>query len=267
MNLNKSIVVNGLVAVTLCLASGPAGAVIDHSSTSYIYNVGLNQPTSPGAVVENPVVIARSDSTGVELTDGNKTVCGGCVHIDPGMVYWQEDPNPDGNSVWNGPFPNVTFNLGGVHDELGSVELYYGGFVDLQGPQGMNISFSLDNVTYTSPVLYNSAPQGYPNNLNFAYHTATEPVNYNATDFQYVNIEFIPSAHPTSSTGFLVLGEVTFDEIGTFPPDPTTQEWAADGSGDWSINSNWSPGPDPKSDTATVIFADAITTPQTVLTA
>ena len=176
-------------------------------------NIPLNLTPVPQIQPPNDNVIARSDGTGRELTDGVKPNNYPSVHVDPGMVFWQENPNPDGNFIWNGPFPNVTFDLHGVYSALNSVELYYGGFVDLQGPQGMNISFSLDDATYTAPTLYNSAPQGYPNNLNMAYHTATEPLGYSASDFRYVNVEFIPSANPVNGTGFLTMGEVTFDGI------------------------------------------------------
>jgi hypothetical protein len=248
-SLSKSCVI-GLAVAMLGATSVPAmGDVIPHDEVTYINNetppagtVHLT-PLSPTLHLGDNVHYAPRSDNGTEsadqLADG-VAVSGGTAHVDPALVFWEEDrsaqtqyPDPGWNdpppggyggddNYWNGPYPNTTFNLGGVYSSLASIQTWSGYFsaAGINGPSGIAVSFSLDDLTYSPQVLYNSAPEGYPNDLAFTYHTMTEPIGYNTANFRYVNIEWQPQANPSGQFGFITVGEVTFD--GELVPEPST---------------------------------------------
>ena len=109
MSLDRTFVGAGLAAVMLGAASGPALAVIvDHNNVSYVVDVPYSFSGTPdfptlGAPHEN-----RMDFSGDDMTDGVKSPDFQQVHIDPGLVYWQ-DPHIS-VTAWEGDFPQATFN-------------------------------------------------------------------------------------------------------------------------------------------------------------
>ena len=190
MKMQKFFISVVIVVAVLCAAPGSVmGTIIPHGDISYTYDVPLGTTGD------------RGDSSGDEMTDGVAT-SGGSAHADPNMVYWVSAA-PQDDPVWDGPYPTATFDLGQTYSDLNSIQMWYGGWdaAGIGGPHGIKVSFSPDNVTYTTPTLYNSAPEGYPSNLNFSYHTATEPIGYN-NDFRYAKIEFQPINDGSTQANF-----------------------------------------------------------------
>jgi len=142
--------------------------------------------------------------------------------------------------------------------------------VGIPGLTGIQVSFSLDDVTYTAPVLYNSAPEGYPNPSGKFHHTATETIGYSAADFRYVNIEWQPFdevTRPDGSdvlTGMLTMGEVTFDAIGDGNGNGPVN-WITTNSGNWHVAENWTGGQVPGG-TDQIVWFQGGSSEQTVFT-
>jgi len=249
-----------MIAVGLLLGFSTAamGVVVPHGDVTYL-NIehpaagsafgGTHQypgsPTlnlTPGGLYAS---MSDSDSESADqLTDGVVTATGD-PSISEQMVFWQEDrsdriPYPDAgwdqpyplghgtdDPYWDGAYPQTKFNLGGVYGGLNSIDIWSmeWGNIGYPGMKGIEVSFSLDDVSYSTPVLYNSAPYAQ-NGSAPLFVTVTETIGYNDPGgFQYVLIEFQPLDGPGDinggwSAGFLAIGEVTFDANAV--PEPAT---------------------------------------------